>query len=171
MNHNFFWKIMSPAGGAGPSESGPLFEQISRQFSSLQHFKETFNQVSSVAQLTFPAEVNPFYCVCGIHSMLHQGSEVDGLGCTVTIMARWCSPPPRTRTRWEWPLVTCTILFSGWMFGRFLASSSSSFRSPSTKILFFNLCSVLCHFRVAFDCPCVACILSEVPQPACLLYN
>ena len=80
MNHNFFWKIMSPAGGAGPSESGPLFEQISRQFSSLQHFKETFNQVSSVAQLTFPAEVNPFYCVCGIIACCIKVRKWMGLG-------------------------------------------------------------------------------------------
>ena len=70
VNHNFFWKIMSPEGGAGPSESGPLFRQILLQYSSLQHFKEAFNQVCS---LTSFATSHTLKWLCFSKELLNLG--------------------------------------------------------------------------------------------------
>jgi len=50
VNHNFFWKIMSPAsaagGSGGPFEGSLLASLITREFGGLEEFKDAFNKAS-----------------------------------------------------------------------------------------------------------------------------
>ncbi|GGH07157.1 superoxide dismutase [Silvibacterium dinghuense] len=45
VNHTMFWKIMTPNGGGEPT--GPIAEQIAKDFGSFEAFKKLFNETTA----------------------------------------------------------------------------------------------------------------------------